>query len=221
MNYYMRDSLLFTVAPATTINSVHSDFGATYYKNDHVVFASTRDHDLFIKHKSLSAPTAQESLTNLFVVSQSITGDFGNVHLFKREALKTSFHDGPIEFYSNNSKAAFTRSNVVKGQGVEDATGSVNLKLYLADVGALGGLNNITPFPLNNDGYSVGHATFTSNGQRIYFASTMPMGRGGSDIYYSTLKNGVWSDAVNAGPAINTTGDELYPHLENDSTLTF
>jgi outer membrane protein OmpA-like peptidoglycan-associated protein len=220
INYYMRDSLLFIVAPATTINSAHSDFGATYYK-DKVVFASTRDHDLFIKHKSLSAPTVQESLTNLFVVSQSIIGDFGNVHLFKHDALKTPFHDGPIEFYSNDSKAAFTQSNFEKRQGVEDANGSVNLKLYLADVGSLGALNNITPFPLNNDGYSVAHATFTHNGQRVFFASTMPMGRGGSDIYFSTLNNGVWSDPVNAGPAINTTGDELYPHLENDSTLTF
>jgi outer membrane protein OmpA-like peptidoglycan-associated protein len=220
IDYYMRDSLLYTLAVAQPLNSVHSDFGATYFK-DNVVFASTRDYDLFIKHKSLAAPTSQESPTNLYVASQSITGDFGKVSLFKRDALKTPFHDGPIEFYKNYTKAAFTQSNVINRNGVEDANGSVNLKLYLADVGALGGLNNITPFPLNSDGYSVGHATFTHNGNRIYFASTMPMGLGGSDIYYSSLVNGSWSDPVNAGPAINTSGDELYPHLENDSTLTY
>lgn len=220
IDYYLRDSLMYTIGNTQKINTPHSEFGATYFKHDKIVFSSTRDFDQFIKHKSLSSPSEYESLTNLFVVEQTIAVDFGEVKLFKSNELKTSFHDGPIVFYDRYRKAAFTRTNFANGKGVADATGTVNLKLYLADVGPLG-LYNIKPFPFNDDGYSVGHATFNHDGTKLYFASTHPMGLGGSDIYYSALQNGEWTEPVNVGPEINSTGDELYPHLENDSILFF
>ncbi|MCI0750760.1 MAG: OmpA family protein, partial [Flammeovirgaceae bacterium] len=106
-------------------------------------------------------------------------------------------------------------------KSIEDINGSVNLKLYTAEMAHFGELKNIKPFPFNNDGYSVGHATFSHNGQRIFFSSTHPNGFGGSDIYYSDFKDHEWADPINAGPVINTAGDELYPHLKNDSTLYF
>lgn len=221
IDYYLRDSLLYTLGNVESINSTHSDFGVAYYKGNKIVFSSTRDFDLFIKHKTLSAPTEQESLTNLFVTEQNVAAGFSPVKLFKSEDLKTSFHDGPIVFYDNYSKAAFTRTNFVKNRGVEDANESVNLKLYLAEIGSMGSLKNIKPLPFNNDGYSVGHASFNQRGDKIYFSSTHPMGFGGSDIYFSILQNGEWSEPVNLGSGVNTTGDELYPHLENDSTLFF
>lgn len=221
IQYYLRDSLLYIIGNIEHLNSSYSEFGATYYKSSKVVFSSTRDYDQYIKHKSLSAPTEEESLTNLLVAEQSITSDFGEIKLFMSNHLRTSFHDGPIVFYDNYSKAAFTQSNFSRKKGVEDANGSVNLKLYLADVGAATSLKNVKPFSLNNDGYSVGHATFTVDGTKIYFASTHPLGYGGSDIYFSKLINGEWADPTNAGSTVNSSGDELYPHLENDSTLFF
>lgn len=218
--YYMRDSLIYTIGNITAINSPQTDFGATYFKHDKVIFTSTRDSDLFIKHKSLASSSEEESMTNLFQTEQSVAATFGEVSLFRRDDLKTIFHDGPIVFYNHYSKAAFTRSNAVNRKGLMDATGNVNVKLFLADVGGIS-LKNIQPFVHNSDGYSVGHATFSSDGNTMYFASTNPMGRGGSDIYVTTLQNGEWTNPVNIGPHVNTAGDELYPHLENDSTLIF
>jgi outer membrane protein OmpA-like peptidoglycan-associated protein len=221
INYYLRDSLLYTIGNAGTINSVYSDFGAAYFRKSHVVFASTRDHEQFIKHKSLASPNEDEAMTNLFVAKQTIAAGFEEVKLFKNETLHSLYHDGPITFYDNYTKVAFTRTNFVNKDGIEDANGSVNLKIYLGEVGALGGLRNVIPFQHNNDGYSVGHATFTKDGNTMYFSSTHPLGFGGADIYSSTFANGEWSEPVNAGSAINSPGNELYPHLENDSTLFF
>jgi outer membrane protein OmpA-like peptidoglycan-associated protein len=219
LSYYLRDSLLYTIG-LISINTEASDFGAVYYKNDKVVFTSTRDHDLLIKRKSLASSSEEESMSSLFVTEQSVAATFGPVSLFRKDDLKSNFHDGPITFYDNYTKAAFTRTNFINKAGVTDATGNVNLKLYLAEVGLLD-LKNVKPFPYNNDGYSVGHATFSSDGHTMYFSSTSPQGHGGSDIYYSTLVNDEWTEPVNAGPAVNTPHDELYPFLENDSTLFF
>lgn len=57
----------------------------------------------------------------------------------------------------------------------------------------------------------------------LYFASRIPGGAGGSDLYVShLLPNGRWSDPENLGPSINTIGDEQCPFIHADNqTLYF
>ncbi len=57
----------------------------------------------------------------------------------------------------------------------------------------------------------------------LYFTSTRPGGYGGSDIYISRLQpNGRWGEPENAGPEINTAGDESCPFIHADNeTLYF
>jgi outer membrane protein OmpA-like peptidoglycan-associated protein len=49
----------------------------------------------------------------------------------------------------------------------------------------------------------------------------MPGGIGGNDIYVSFMKNGQWGEPINLGPDINTSGDEMFPYISDDSTLYF
>lgn len=57
----------------------------------------------------------------------------------------------------------------------------------------------------------------------LYFTSSRPGGYGGNDIYISRrLPNGRWSEPENAGPEINTAGDESCPFIHADNqTLYF
>ena len=57
----------------------------------------------------------------------------------------------------------------------------------------------------------------------MYFVSNRPGGYGGKDIWYCRLiGDGVWSEAINAGPEVNTEGDESSPLLHADGkTLYF
>jgi len=45
----------------------------------------------------------------------------------------------------------------------------------------------------------------------MVFASDRPGGFGGYDLYYSVLKDSIWSTPVNMGPKINTEFDECRP----------
>src|SRR3546814_4939813 len=50
----------------------------------------------------------------------------------------------------------------------------------------------------------------------------MPGGRGGPDIWYSKRQaDGRWGDPVNAGTAINSAGDELFPNMGLDGNLYY
>ncbi len=76
---------------------------------------------------------------------------------------------------------------------------------------------------VNNDDSWEAMPSITSDGNKIYFVSDREGGFGGYDIYFVTKKaDGTWSEAINAGPSINTPGDESSPFIHTDSeTLYF
>lgn len=77
-------------------------------------------------------------------------------------------------------------------------------------------------FPYNDvQSYSLGHAALSADGKVLYYASDMPGGFGGVDIWYSELEAaGSWGKPQNAGPEINTGGDEMFPTVQGE-TLYF
>lgn len=66
-------------------------------------------------------------------------------------------------------------------------------------------------------------ASITPDGKTIYFASDRKGGKGGLDIYKTTLQaNGTWSPAVNLGAPVNTEANEDAPFIHPDQkTLYF
>lgn len=73
-----------------------------------------------------------------------------------------------------------------------------------------------------NTKYSEISATINSQGNEIYFASDIPGGYGGTDLYVSRiLPNGEWGPAQNLGPAINTIYDEDFPVLSLDNKVIY
>ena len=77
---------------------------------------------------------------------------------------------------------------------------------------------------VNHAVYWDSQPTISADGNTLYFASDRPGGYGGIDIYY-TLRDpqtGAWSVPKNAGPKINTSGDEKTPFIHSDDeTLYF
>lgn len=65
------------------------------------------------------------------------------------------------------------------------------------------------------------HAAFNSSGSVLIFASDMPGGEGGYDLYRSIWTNGKWSKPVNLGPEINSERNELFPYLDAENRLFF
>jgi outer membrane protein OmpA-like peptidoglycan-associated protein len=81
-----------------------------------------------------------------------------------------------------------------------------------------------TPIKLNeniNSKYWEPSASFSSDGNTLYFVSNRPGGFGGRDLYISKkTSEGDWTKAVNMGSAINTPYDEDAPFMHADG-ITF
>ena len=67
---------------------------------------------------------------------------------------------------------------------------------------------------------ALGHPSVSPDGRYLYFASDMPGGYGGKDIWRINLLERAGS-LENLGEQINTPGDEMFPYARTDSTLYF
>jgi tetratricopeptide (TPR) repeat protein len=64
--------------------------------------------------------------------------------------------------------------------------------------------------------------SLSSDKSTLYFSSDRPGGYGGKDLYVShRLPNGKWSEALNMGASVNTTGDELAPFIHADNNTLY
>ncbi|MBL4576998.1 MAG: PD40 domain-containing protein [Flavobacteriales bacterium] len=75
---------------------------------------------------------------------------------------------------------------------------------------------------INSDHWE-GSASLSADEQTLFFSSERPGGLGGKDIYMSVMReDGVWDEAVNLGPNINTEEDDDAPFIHPDNrTLYF
>ena len=77
--------------------------------------------------------------------------------------------------------------------------------------------------PDGADSLSCGHPTIDMTGSLMIFASDLPGGFGGKDLWYVEFnkRDKVWGEPVNLGETINTSADEMFPHLTDNKTLYF
>lgn len=136
------------------------------------------------------------------------------------DALNSRYHEGPVTFSPDGSRIIFTRNNYKEGRARRNAGRTTTLKLYTARR-ENGVWVDVTGLPFNNDDYSVGHPTLSRDEQLLYFVSDMPGGYGGTDLYVSRYQNGSWGRPVNLGEDINTTGNELFPFVDDAGNLYF
>ncbi|WP_245579287.1 OmpA family protein, partial [Algoriphagus mannitolivorans] len=93
---------------------------------------------------------------------------------------------------------------------------TVQPEIYYSKVNGDGSLEAGRAFPYNDSlGYSVMHPFVDEEAGRLYFASDMPGGSGGYDLYYSEYRVSgdslTFSQPVNLGAGVNTPGNEVYP----------
>lgn len=73
-----------------------------------------------------------------------------------------------------------------------------------------------------NSKYKETQPSLSPDGRTLYFSSNRPGGKGGLDIWQSTIQaNGSWSSPENLGDSINTSGDEQSPFIHPDNTSLY
>lgn len=207
--------LTFRISPIN-INSSEADYSPTFYRDELVFTTSRFDRDLS-RFKQINP---QDHL-NIYSTKLSSSGELGIPHVFSKELLN-QLYTGPIAFSPSNDTAYFVRKKFLNTRfGDVRQIKENNLKIIWATY-KLGTWTEHGPLSICTDTYSIGDPAISPDGKRFYFASNMPGGVGGTDLYYSEIRtNGTFGEAVNLGTRVNTTGDEMNPFVAKDGTLFF
>lgn len=211
---------LYKVQACEELNTDKDEFCAvrTGKESNTLVFTSARDKGTA---RYMTDARTGEAFTELYTTTIQNPQDPDFNYRYEKPKkfvgkLNHKYHDGPASFSADGSKLFLTR-NSMDGKS-ED--GFIRLKIYEADGG---GKSWDTPksLPFNDNEYSVAHPSIAADGSALYFASNMPGGYGGMDLYVSYYLNGRWEPPVNLGPSINTEGNEVFPFIHEDGTLYF
>jgi len=214
-------SLFKLVSLGTRINSSKNEFGINYF-NESLLFSSTRNiasteeeepeveanqyGDRVIpekKKKEKKYTKSGLSQTSVWLA----TGGGGNYNRAKElseiNKQKDFADDGVLVYDPYSQQVYYTK---IEGK-----------KAYIYSMYLVNNQwKRKEKIEVQSQGEPVGHPFITPAGDRIYFTSTMPGGKGKSDIWYISKMGDTWSTVpVNAGDNINTPGNEVYPHISD------
>ncbi len=196
-----------------SVNTKQEDLGPSFYK-DKIVFASSREGVKAIRRKWNWNGLP---FLNVYVADKGEDMQLSNAKQFKKSFNK-KYHEGPASFNADGTYMMFTRNNY-SGKSSDEV---VKLQLFSSEINEDEKWSKPVGVHFNSDEYSVGHASLTADGKTMYFASDMPGGKGGVDIYkVARNEDGTWGKPVNMGEKINTEGNEMFPFIHENGMLFF
>jgi hypothetical protein len=181
---------------------------------DGILFCSTR------RFSMLKDRTAWDGhrLYNIYLAEKKDTSGWGNPKELKSER-SSLFNNGPLCIGPDGRTVYFT-SEIETGKAAKMKNFKNHSGIFTAELSG-NDLVSLRPFKYNNPQYEVGQPSISSDGKFLFFASDMPGGQGGSDLYSCELVNGEWSAPVNLGTKVNSSGIENYPFMHPSGKLYF
>jgi len=215
MDSLSKEKPLYTIRNLE-INTDKSDFGPAFY-GDKVVYSSSKDTTKF-KEKLYN--WNRQPFLNLYVAERNIAnGSLFNETVFLPNAM-TKYHEATVAFTPDLQTVYYSTNIVRKKKLVNDEEGTNNFKIVKGTI-ADGKLTKPQDIFFNNKKYSAGHPALSEDGKWLFFASDMPGGYGGSDLYVCQIaEDGTIGPPKNLGPEINTAGNDMFPSFSN-GTLYF
>ena len=200
----------YVVKPAQMFNSKRADFSPMYLdKSFNTIYFTSSTEKATGTNKSEITGTKK---SDIFFSTKNEKGEWqrpepagGELNTDADEGIISFTPDGQTMYLTvaKRSETANTSVEIYTSQR-SDATWSAPQKY------------EITADTLS----AYGHPAVSPDGNYLYFSSDMPGGYGGKDIWRINLKSPVGS-LENLGEQINTSGDEMFPYVRNDSLLYF
>ncbi len=198
-----------------SFNSRISDDFAPMFFEDGIIFCSNRKSKVLTNYTTVN----NEPLLDFYFVQQEDSAEWGKAKTWSEELLSV-FNEGPACFSKDRRTIYFTRNITADKKSRKDITGDNNYGIFTASYnGSTWG--DIKAFRHNNPDYKTGHPSLSEDGKQLFFASDIPGGFGGSDLYVCILTNGEWSDPVNLGSSVNSSSSEIYPFYHSSGRLYF
>lgn len=189
-----------------------SDFGLSFYNDNEVVFASSRNKD------NPEYSWNDLPYLDLYHATLNINGVLENITPFSK-AINTGSHESNAVFTKDGKTMYFNRTNNARKKTQEERI--AHIKIYKAEL-VDGVWTNVTALPFTSNSYSTEHPALSKDEKTLYFASDMPGTIGSFDIYKVAINDGgTYGEPENLGTTINTKHREQFPFISDYNVLYF
>ena len=209
---WQKNPTRYKVTRVDVLNSKKSDASPAFPSGDStIVYFTTSRIEKGDKKKNSKITgiptgdiyTARRNSANAWDNVQAVEGD-----------INTIDDEGTPCFTADGKTMYFTRCRTVKGESL-----GAEIMESKRQGGKWGKARKVEI--MKDSSITFAHPAVSSDGRVLYFVSDMKGGMGGKDIWFSVKDGEKWGAPQNAGPKVNTQGDEMFPFLRNDSLLYF
>jgi tetratricopeptide (TPR) repeat protein len=200
-NYYKQT--LFDVVNERGLNTTGQEWGISFFKDDKILFSST-----YTESGRLDARTGT-GFSNIYESRLNRVEGIWETPKPAQGDINTIFYEGFISYDAQNSIGYFMNCGGLKGtrETCDIYTSKYNPEQNRWATPAI--------FPINSERYNFGYPSISEDGLTLYFASDMPGGFGGYDLYQIAKDplSGEWGKPQNLGPIMNTSLNDAYPFI--------
>jgi outer membrane protein OmpA-like peptidoglycan-associated protein/tetratricopeptide (TPR) repeat protein len=219
----------FDIRNAKEINSWGSEFGILPFKYGKIfisdrILEEEKDRNRE-DNKNVYHWTDRAFLKMYFLDQDTIKGT-NKITPFD-DIIHNIYHSGPLVFNKKQDLLFFTVAKKVNPKKITTNKKVIENFINRLEIYYSRKIDGIwtpgVPLPFNDVlKYSVGHPALSPDEKILYFSSDMPGGYGGTDIYYAQIgPNFDFGPPVNAGPVINTEGNEMFPVFQPSGDLYY
>ncbi len=199
----------YEITNLESINTTASEYSPALAANDEIVFTASRGSRIY----------AQTGTPFTDIYSMKLA-DMGNQGVQPSPVAKVNTddrHEASASFSKDGKLMVFARSNDGSRKGPTD------VDLYQSKQGADGAWSDPELLSISSPTAWDASPALSPDGKTLYFSSNREGGKGGNDLYRSTLDGatGRWGKPTNLGESINTAGDEMFPYVTEDGKLFF
>lgn len=201
----------YVVKEAKLFNSRRADYAPMYLDKsfDQIYFTTSNEKVTGENHSEITGMKKGD----IWYTKKNERGEWerpepagGDLNTADDEGIVSFTPDGQTMYFTKARRSPTSDTSVeIYTSRRSDATWSTPQKF------------EITPDTLS----AVGHPAVSPDGKWLYFASDMPGGYGGKDIWRIRLGDDRLGTLENLGADINTAGDEMFPYVRTDSLLYF
>ncbi|MCO5261146.1 MAG: OmpA family protein [Crocinitomicaceae bacterium] len=176
-------------------------------------FGSSRDNST----GTARDPRTCEKYMDIWISELDKNGNWKEPVLIDGEGINTEDNEGTVAFDGRGKTMFFTRCPNLKKH-------NLGCEIWVSE--SKGKNKWGTPKKLDlkpHDSLTVGHPAVSEDGRFLIFASDLPGGFGGLDLWSTTYdkKSDSWSTPKNLGSEINTSGNDVFPTFAKNGDLFY
>jgi peptidoglycan-associated lipoprotein len=211
---WLKNPTRYKIENLKDINSISGDYAATYagVHDNEIFFTSTRKGSTGKKKSAITGEYNADIYRSSYNL-QKVKWDKPQL-VDDQMVINTFNEEGAASFNASGNMMFFTRCPYDKK---EERGPEIYTATQLSGV-----WGDPQKVKIGNDSLMAAHPSLSADGNTLYFVSDRQGGYGGKDIWFTVKKKGEsWEKPVNAGPEINTSGDEMFPYIRDNGTLYF